>query len=219
MRATRTDPDGIDQITEAASVRCYRGITARKGRGRCVQQSRETRGNRHCRTSHCVCGLGDARTPLGVDGFEAYVVASAAYILMVTVAPRGVEKYALRALPALLDRGDWGLARGLLHYGLRRTLMTSLIVGLAVGAWALSVRDFSDATRLAIVVSHAGNAAAPAGPAPWCHRRRHRVFRIDVWNVWRLCVDGKPRAGAAQGQSRIVSLNLDGTNAARYHTR
>jgi len=90
---------------------------------------------------------------LGVDGFEAYVVASAAFILMVTVAPRGIEKYALRVLPALLDRGDWGLAGGLLHYGLRRTLLTSLIIGSAVGAWAWSVRDFADATRLAIVVS------------------------------------------------------------------
>ena len=43
---------------------------------------------------------------LGVDGFEAYVVASAAFMLMVTVAPRGIEKYALRVLPALLDRGE-----------------------------------------------------------------------------------------------------------------
>lgn len=90
---------------------------------------------------------------LGVDEFEAYVVASAAFILMVTVAPRGVEKYALRVLPALLDRGDWGLAKGLLRFGLRRTLMTSLIIGLVVSVWAWSVRDFSDATRLAIVVS------------------------------------------------------------------
>ena len=51
-----------------------------------------------------------ART-LGVAGFESYVVASAAFILMVTFAPRGVEKYTLRLLPALLARGDWGCAR------------------------------------------------------------------------------------------------------------
>jgi len=97
---------------------------------------------------------------LGVGGFEAYVVASAAFILMVTVAPRGIEKYSVRALPVLLHRGDWGLARGLLHYGLRRTLLTSLIIGLTVGAWAWWVRDFADATRLAIVVSC---LALPAG--------------------------------------------------------
>ena len=90
---------------------------------------------------------------LGVDGFEAYVVATAVFILMVTVAPLGIEKYALRALPALLDRGDWGLASGLLHYGLRRTLLTSFVIGLGIGAWAWTVRDFADATRLAIVVS------------------------------------------------------------------
>ena len=33
---------------------------------------------------------------LGVDGFEAYAVASAAFTLMVMYAPRGIEKYALR---------------------------------------------------------------------------------------------------------------------------
>jgi O-antigen/teichoic acid export membrane protein len=97
---------------------------------------------------------------LGVDGFEAYVVASAVFILMVTVAPRGVEKYTLRELPALLERNDWGLARGLLHFGLHRTLLTSLIIGLAVGAWACLIRDFADSTRLAIIISC---IALPAG--------------------------------------------------------
>jgi O-antigen/teichoic acid export membrane protein len=102
---------------------------------------------------------------LGVDGFEAYVVATAVFILMVTVAPRGIEKYALRALPALLDRGDWGLASGLLHYGLRRTLLTSLVIGLGIGTWAWTVRDFADATRLAIVVSC---ISLPAGTLVFC---------------------------------------------------
>ncbi len=63
---------------------------------------------------------------LGVDGFEAYAVASAAFTLMVMIAPRGIEKYALRMLPALLERGDWGHVRGYLRFGLQRTLGTSL---------------------------------------------------------------------------------------------
>jgi len=90
---------------------------------------------------------------LGVDGFEAYVVASAAFTLMVTFAPRGIEKYALRLLPALFERGDWGHARGFLRFGLRRTLWTSLLAGTGVGLWAWWWGDFPAATRLAIGVS------------------------------------------------------------------
>ena len=44
---------------------------------------------------------------LEVEGFEAYVVASAAFTLMVMFAPRGIDKYALRLLPALFERADW----------------------------------------------------------------------------------------------------------------
>ena len=90
---------------------------------------------------------------LGIDGFEAYVVASAAFILMVTIAPLGIDKYALRLLPALLARADWPLVRGFLVYGLRRTLLASLLIGSAVGAWAAWKRDLSDAVRWAIVAS------------------------------------------------------------------
>lgn len=73
---------------------------------------------------------------LGVAGFEAYVVASAAFILLAAFAPLGTEKHALRQLPALLQRADWGLACGLLQFGLRRTLITAVLTGLAVGAWS-----------------------------------------------------------------------------------
>lgn len=90
---------------------------------------------------------------LGVEGFQAYAVASAVFILMAVVAPRGAEKYALRLLPVLIEQGDWARARGYVLFGLRRTLLTSLIVGTLVGAWAWWVRDFSDATRLAILVT------------------------------------------------------------------
>jgi hypothetical protein len=44
---------------------------------------------------------------LTVDGFESYAVASAAFTLMVMYTPRGLEKYALRLLPALFEREDW----------------------------------------------------------------------------------------------------------------
>ena len=90
---------------------------------------------------------------LGVDGFEAYAVASASFILMVTLAPLGLEKYALRVLPAFCARGDWSDARAFVRYGLRRTLFSAAVIALAVGAWAWWVRDFSAATRLAVLVS------------------------------------------------------------------
>lgn len=90
---------------------------------------------------------------LGVAGFEAYVVASAVFILLAAFAPRGAEKYALRRLPALLEHADWGRARGLLSFGLRRTILTSLAIGTAVGAGAGWARDYSDETRLAILVT------------------------------------------------------------------
>jgi O-antigen/teichoic acid export membrane protein len=90
---------------------------------------------------------------LGVAGFEAYAVASAVFILLATFAPLGAEKYALRQLPALLRRADWGRARGLLTFGFRRTLVTALATGALVGFWSGWARDYSDETRLAILVT------------------------------------------------------------------
>ena len=90
---------------------------------------------------------------LGVLGFEAYVVAAAAFVLMVTVAPRGYEKYALRRLPALFEHRDWGRARGFLRVGLRGTLWASLLTAAAVGFWVWWVSDLPPGTRLAVAVS------------------------------------------------------------------
>ncbi len=97
---------------------------------------------------------------LGVDGFEAYVVASAVFMLMVTLAPRGVDKFALRLFPVLLEREDWGRAKGYLIFGARRTLWTSVAVGAAVGVWAWFIRDFTPDARIAVAVSCIG---IPAG--------------------------------------------------------
>ncbi len=81
---------------------------------------------------------------LEVEGFEVYVVASAVFTMMIMFAPRGIDKYALRLLPALFERGDWGYARGFLRFGLREIFWTSVIVATAVG---LSVLYFSEAPR------------------------------------------------------------------------
>ncbi len=90
---------------------------------------------------------------LSVDGFEAYAVASAAFTLMVMYSPRGLEKYALRLLPALFQREDWAQARGFLRFGLRRTFATSIVLGTVTFLWVSFFSDYSAATKLAIAVS------------------------------------------------------------------
>ncbi len=90
---------------------------------------------------------------LGVDGFEAYAVASAAFTLMVMYTPRGLEKYALRILPALFQREDWAQARGFLRFGLRRTVATSILLGMVTFLWVKYFSDYPATTKLAITVS------------------------------------------------------------------
>lgn len=90
---------------------------------------------------------------LGVEGFQAYAVASAVFILMAVVAPLGAEKYALRLLPVLIERGDWARARGYMRFGLRRTLLTTAVMGVAVLLWACWARGVAAPTRLAIVLT------------------------------------------------------------------
>ncbi len=124
---------------------------------------------------------------LGVEGFEAYVVGSTAFILMVTLAPLGLEKYALRVLPALFEQADWARAKGYLHYAFRRTLRMSLLVAACIAAWAYWISDLPVATRQAIGVSC---LALPAGAlvhyalevlsAAGYELRATAIFRIAV---------------------------------------
>ncbi|MGI9536003.1 MAG: lipopolysaccharide biosynthesis protein [Desulfocapsaceae bacterium] len=90
---------------------------------------------------------------LGIDGFESYAVASAAFTLMVVVSPRGIEKYALRLIPSLYEREDWGAAKGFLKYSLQRTLGTTLVVGSLVFVFVQYFSPFPASTKQAIIVS------------------------------------------------------------------
>jgi O-antigen/teichoic acid export membrane protein len=99
---------------------------------------------------------------LGVAGFEAYVVASAIFIVMVALAPCGLDKFAVRAIPPLLVHHAWGKARGFLRYGVRRTLLASLaiaVAGFAAAAWRTPL-DTADGMHAAILVAV---IAVPAG--------------------------------------------------------
>lgn len=90
---------------------------------------------------------------LEVEGFEAYVVASAAFTLMVMFVPRGIDKYALRLLPALFERADWPRAGGFFRFAIRRILLTSIAVALAVALATIYFSTSPQATKIAILVS------------------------------------------------------------------
>jgi O-antigen/teichoic acid export membrane protein len=129
---------------------------------------------------------------LGVAGFEAYAVASAAFILLATFAPRGAEKYALRQLPAMLQQAQAGRARGLLRFGVRRTLATALASGVAVGAASAWGWREIDETRLAMIVTC---LSLPAGA-------------LAHYGVEVLTAVGRPRLALAIFKLFVPSLAL-----------
>lgn len=122
---------------------------------------------------------------LSIAGFEAYVVAGALFILLATLAPLGAEKLTLRQWPALVRKNDWPMARGLLHFGVRRTLVTALLAGGSV-AIVTSLRS-SDEVRIAVLVTclslpagalaHYGVDLLTAAGRPF---RALAIFRIMV---------------------------------------
>lgn len=122
---------------------------------------------------------------LSIPGFEAYVVASAIFILLATLAPLGIEKFTLRQWPALVRAGDWGLAHGLLRLGVRRTLVMAVVAGASVAA--LSLWRSNTDVRLAILVAclslpagalvHLGVDLLTAAGRPF---RALAIFRIAV---------------------------------------
>ncbi|MGY1520278.1 lipopolysaccharide biosynthesis protein [Luteimonas sp. A482] len=97
---------------------------------------------------------------LGVDGFEAYVVASAVFILMVSFVPQGFDKYALALLPPLFKRGEWARLHGYWRFSSRRILIACLPVATVVAAITWSADGLSLQARIAITVSC---LALPAG--------------------------------------------------------
>ena len=141
---------------------------------------------------------------LGVDGFEAYVVASAVFILLATFAPRGAEKYALRRLPAMLERRDWGRARGLLTFGLRRTILTSLVIGASVGVWIGWGGAHSDETRMAILVTC---LSLPAGAL--AH------YGVEVLSAMGRPMPTRAASACAMSKSSSTSAGICCASAAR----
>ena len=126
---------------------------------------------------------------LDVEAFETYAVASALFILMVPLVLQGLDKYALQLLPAMVERAEWGGVRAYLRWGLRRTVVASLLVGGLVGGWAWWFSAWPTATRLAWV---ACGLSLPAGAlVHFGHEALSalgRAFAATV--VFRLAVPG-----------------------------
>lgn len=70
-----------------------------------------------------------ART-LDTHGFHDYSVAVATVMLLTSLASLGLEKYALRLLPASLEREDWGTARGFVRFSTRSVIVVSVLLGI-----------------------------------------------------------------------------------------
>lgn len=90
---------------------------------------------------------------VGVDGFEAYAVAAAAFLLMVAIATFGLDRFAVRLMPALIDRQDWAQARGFLGFGLRWILSAALSLAVLVGLLAWQAGGMAAEVRTALIVS------------------------------------------------------------------
>ncbi|MCX7304012.1 MAG: polysaccharide biosynthesis C-terminal domain-containing protein [Hyphomicrobiales bacterium] len=97
---------------------------------------------------------------IAVNEFEAYVVAASAFIVMVAIAPLGIDKYAVRLLPALAVRSDFAGVSGFLRFGVRRVLMSAVTTAVIVGVIVWFAPRVSPATRAALLASC---ASLPAG--------------------------------------------------------
>jgi O-antigen/teichoic acid export membrane protein len=171
-----------------------------------------------------------ART-LDVQGFEAYVIASSLFILLATSAPLGLEKYALKALPPLLDSGQAAQARGFLRVAFRRTLGTALLASLGLAGWALLNPNLDATVRAAVLVAC---ASVPAGALVHLAldaltgagepRRALAIFRVGVPSLVLMLVAGLGLSGVALsgamavgawGLAWCVALGLMGVHLAK----
>jgi O-antigen/teichoic acid export membrane protein len=124
---------------------------------------------------------------LGIEQFEAYAVSASAFLLMVSVAPLGLDKYSVRILPALIERRDFSRAHGFIRFGIRAILGSAIVIA-GGGGIAVWLGDRFDSSVTAALF--ASCLALPAGAlAHFCmevmtalgHERRATVvFRLFV---------------------------------------
>lgn len=133
---------------------------------------------------------------LGLEQFEAYAVSASVFLIMVSIAPLGLDKYSVRILPVLLERTDLSRAYGFCRFGLGAVLVSGMVIGSGVGltVWWTGLLDA--ATTAAVI---AGCMALPAGAlahfgievstALGGERRATAVLRLTV-PMLALCIFG-----------------------------
>ena len=88
--------------------------------------------------------------------FERFAVAVATVTLVAAVTTLGLDKYAMRVLPAALERGDDAQARGYTRFAIRRIGIASALGGLGTALfYTLGSRRGEDGTPTAILVAAA----------------------------------------------------------------
>lgn len=143
---------------------------------------------------------------LDLEAFDAYAVASALFLLMAMIAPLGSEKYALRALPVYIERLDWARARGYLRFAWRRVWRMSVLLGVALLAWALWPGSrLADANRSSVAVAA---LAIPVGAAVHFGLEALTAAgrKIAALAIFRLVVPGS--ALACIGLALVLQLPL-----------
>jgi O-antigen/teichoic acid export membrane protein len=118
--------------------------------------------------------------------FEAYVLAASAFLLMVAVAPLGIDKLAVRLLPSLIERGDLGGARGFLRFGMRRVLASAVAIAALAAAFSRLAPGEGTATAamlatcLALPAGTLGHLGLEVLTALGGERRATAILRLHV---------------------------------------
>lgn len=96
---------------------------------------------------------------LDVAGFEAWAVAASAFLVLVSLAPLGSEKFALRLLPPRFEGGDRDDVAAYLGFAGRRTLGVALVAAALLALPVLAGGGDRDMARAVL----ATGLALPAG--------------------------------------------------------
>ncbi|WOX05042.1 lipopolysaccharide biosynthesis protein [Microbulbifer pacificus] len=97
---------------------------------------------------------------LSVDEYENYVVAVAIFLLILAITSQGLDKYAIRMMPAKFARQHHGHAAHYFVFSITRLIIGSIVVAALTLLWATELREYSPDAMKAI---HYGLFALPLG--------------------------------------------------------
>lgn len=97
---------------------------------------------------------------LSVDEYENYVVAVAIFLLILAITSQGLDKYAIRMMPAKFARQHHGHAAHYFVFSITRLIIGSVVVAALTLLWAREMREYSPDAMKAI---HYSLVALPLG--------------------------------------------------------